>query len=108
MKKVGIFTLIFLLQGCASKAWEKYNIPITPDHSCQTSHTSGYDVYIWECLSNEHVVVYQAQAEFSRGHAIKEKVACGQQTNFEKKIKFKDGRSELCVKKPVPWITKLQ
>lgn len=57
-----------------------------PDHSCRTGTTHGYDVYTWNCINNQKVVVYQYSSEMTCQKPHKEITACGQLTPIEKKI----------------------
>jgi hypothetical protein len=88
--------LALSLTGCASKPWDKYPIERLPDSSCQTGYESGYDVFIWNCLKDEHVVVYQTTSVFFRMPAKIEKTSCNQLTEFEVNNEFKDGKSPQC------------
>lgn len=111
MMSVGSFSLIFksirpilpikilgalFLSGCAAWAWKKYDIPVQPDYSCQTGLTSGYEVWVWNCYNNQHIVVYQASSEMSRREAKKEIIRCGERTKIEDELKLNGKESVAC------------
>ena len=92
------------IAGCASRSWIKYPVDREPDFSCQTGGEAGYDVYIWDCLNQEHVVVYQWQAGLYRWWSAKvEKVPCRQLTEFEKRMGIGDRVSRRCDSQPQLW-----
>jgi hypothetical protein len=48
----------FLLAGCCSKPWVAQPMDSAPDEQCRVgASTHGYDLYSWECVDGEHVVV---------------------------------------------------
>lgn len=103
--KVNVSYLIMILAlcGCAS-AWKKHPIPTQPDYSCSTTGAAGYDYYIWDCLNNEHVVVYQFFGEFFVTSAAEiEKVKCGELTAFEQNIKVREQGRNTCKRPAQPW-----
>lgn len=60
-------------------------MPTPPDHSCRTGGGVGHDVWIWECVENRRVVIYQYCGGFVGCRpAEREEVACGGRTPFER------------------------
>lgn len=57
-----------------------------PDRSCRTGEVHGYDVYIWECIDQQRVVVYAYSGETSCEEPQREVVACGQLTAIEQEL----------------------
>ncbi|HXH75051.1 MAG TPA: hypothetical protein VNJ08_08805 [Bacteriovoracaceae bacterium] len=100
-KSITIFS-VFLLSGCAAWAWKKYDIPVQPDYSCQTGLASGYDIWVWNCYNNQHIVVYQATSEMSRREGKKQTVPCGELTKIEEELKLINESSEVCNKNHRP------
>lgn len=89
-------SMLLHLSGCAAWAWNKYKIPVQPNYSCQTGMTSGYEIWVWNCYDNKHIVIYQASAEFNRREAEREIVPCGQKTKFEQKLALEGPSSKIC------------
>lgn len=55
-----------------------------PDEQCRVgASVSGYDLYIWDCVDNEHVVVSFYSSEMSCSVPEKETTACGELTELE-------------------------
>lgn len=83
---VGALLLGALLAGCCSKPWEKFPMPVRPDRSCRTGSASGYDVHIWTCLNQQHVVIYKYTAEMSCAEPQKEVTTCSELTPIEQQL----------------------
>jgi len=76
--------LVCLCAGCTPKAWNTHPMPVPPDQSCRTGACAGYDVWIWDCIQNRRVVVYQFCGSFTGcNRAEREEVACGERSPFE-------------------------
>jgi hypothetical protein len=71
------------LAGCCSDPWKAFPESTPPDRSCSTGDVHGHDVYIWDCLRGEHVVVAQYSAEMSCRAPVRETAACGAKTPLE-------------------------
>lgn len=70
--------------GCCAKPWDAHPMDSAPDEQCRVgSGAAGYDLYIWECVDNEHVVISFFSAEMSCSAPEKETVPCGELTAFE-------------------------
>lgn len=88
-----ILLSLLLLASCSKAAWVVYPIETPPDRSCYVGVEAVTDFYIWDCLNNEHIVIYQPQSLFGSGKPVRESVACGvktqieQETNLEKSCK---------------------
>jgi hypothetical protein len=79
---------LLALAGCCSAPWNAYPETTPPDRSCSTGEVHGHDVYIWECLRGEHVVVAQYSAEMTCSSAQREAVPCGGTTPLEASLKL--------------------
>lgn len=90
-----------LLPGCCSAPWEKFPMSARPDRSCRTGGASGYDVHIWTCLNNEHVVIYKYTAEMSCAEPKKEVSPCGELTALEQMLGT--NVTEGCTPPPNAW-----
>ncbi len=56
----------------------------TPDSQCRVgASTHGYDLYIWDCVDDEHVVISFYSAEMTCSTPEKETTACGELTELE-------------------------
>lgn len=89
--------LFFALVGCAKMSWVEHPISTAPDRSCRKGVESVTDYYIWDCLNEEHIVVYQFGNYFGPTKPVKEVTKCGELTPIEKK---EDLSGPSC--KPVP------
>jgi hypothetical protein len=78
-----MLSFALVLSGCCTHPWEKFPMTTAPDRSCRTGSPSGYDVYLWSCTNNQHVVVYQFSAENSCQQPQKDTAACGEMTPIE-------------------------
>jgi hypothetical protein len=84
MKPALPIALVLVLGGCCSDPWSAYPEKTPPDRSCTTgSGVQGTDVYIWDCLGGQKVVVTQYSAEMTCQSPKREKVACGAKTAIE-------------------------
>lgn len=106
MKKLSFYTALIitiLITACATAPWKNHKISTQPDVSCWTGSEAGYELYIWNCLNNEHVVVYQWQAGLYTYPSQIEKTQCGKQTEFEDNMHFKEGKSPTCKHEAKTW-----
>ena len=78
--------IVLAAAGCCADPWNAYPENISPDRSCSTGSSHGHDVYIWECLRGEHVVVAQYSAEMTCQRAVRETSACGATTPLERSL----------------------
>jgi hypothetical protein len=93
---VFLLLLVMAAASCCRRPWSMFpDMPGSPDQSYRTGSVFGYDVYIWECLKGERIVIFQYSAEMSCRKAEMQKVPCGQQAPIEKEI-------EKMEKSPVP------
>jgi hypothetical protein len=74
------------LAGCCADPWKKFPEGTPPDRTCSTGSIHGHDVYIWDCLRGQHVVVAQWSGENSCRMAVREVGPCGQPTKLERKL----------------------
>jgi hypothetical protein len=74
------------LAGCCADPWKKFPEGTPPDRSCSTGSIHGHDVYIWDCLRGQHVVVAQWSSETSCRMAVREVSPCGQRTKLEQQL----------------------
>ena len=76
--------LLLALSGCCTAPWVRFPEKTPPDRSCTTgSAVQGTDVYIWECLRGQKVVVSQYSAEMTCQSATREVLACGARSTLE-------------------------
>lgn len=75
--------LVLALQACCvSEPREALDTP--PDIECQTGVEVGFDIAIWECVQDEHVVAYRRSAAIGTCSGVTmERAPCGQLTAFE-------------------------
>ncbi len=77
------FFLVFLA-GCCPRPWDAHPMDTPPDQQCRVGPaTHGYDIYTWDCVDGEHVVVSFYSAEMSCSPPEKESVPCGETTALE-------------------------
>lgn len=98
-----ILIVLSLISGCATIAWKEYPMAVNPDYSCRVGSASGYNVWVWNCLNNQHIVIHQVESEMGRAKAKKEISACGELTKIEKKLKITGKSSEACNKTWLPY-----
>lgn len=73
----------FLLTSCAvNKPLVASDLP-KPDYAFQTGTVAGYNVYVWECYRDKHIVVYNFTGEMFSGPYKREESACGTLTPIE-------------------------
>jgi len=75
-----------LLAGCCTEPWKAFPEKTPPDRSCSTGSVHGHDVYIWDCLRGQHVVVAQYSSEASCASPVREVSACGTKTPLEVRL----------------------
>jgi hypothetical protein len=63
-----------------------------PDSGYQTGTIYGYDVWVWECYQNKHIVLWRTSAEFTAGQYTREEAACGERTLIEVKLQGEQKR----------------
>lgn len=84
MRLALLFVFLLPLGGCCSDPWSAYPRATPPDRSCTTgSATHGTDVYIWDCVGGEKIVVTQYSAEMTCQSPKEEKLACGAKAAIE-------------------------
>jgi hypothetical protein len=86
LRWVALLAIAASLGGCCHDPWVAYPEKVPPDRSCSTGSVQGHDVYLWDCLRGEHVVVAQYSAEMSCQAAVRETSACGTTTPLEAKL----------------------
>ncbi len=69
-----------------AEPWGAFPEKTPPDRQCSTGTSHGYDVYIWDCLRGEHVVVAKYSAEMSCRAPTREASACGTLTPLERSL----------------------
>jgi hypothetical protein len=70
--------------GCSQSPWDRYPMSTMPDKQCYIGGAvQGHDVYIWECVDGERVVIEKYSAEMSADTPHKYTVPCGHETVFE-------------------------
>jgi hypothetical protein len=89
--------LLGLVAGCNPHAWAAHPMSTPPDRTCRVGVESVWDVYIWECVRDQRVVVAQFGTYFGPHEAEKEVAACGAKTSLEEKILGQGARCD-----PVP------
>jgi hypothetical protein len=77
--------------SCAKMSWVEYPITTAPDRACRVGVESVTDYYIWDCLNNEHIVVYQFGNYFGPTKPKKEVSACGTKTSIEQRENLAPG-----------------
>lgn len=76
----------FLFTSCSfNKPLVASDLP-KPDRAFQTGTAVGYNVYVWDCYQNKHVVVFNETSEFRSGPYVREESACGTLTPMEEKL----------------------
>ena len=84
--------LLITVGGCCSDPWSAYPEKTPPDRSCFTGDgTHGKDIYIWDCLRGEKIVVSQYSAEMTCQSPKREKLACGAKSAVESEPDLKCG-----------------
>ena len=78
-----VILVALIAAGCCSDPWRVYPEHTAPDRTCSTGSVAGYDVYIWDCLRGQHVVVAQWSGEMSCRSPVQERSACGTLTPLE-------------------------
>ncbi len=77
------------LAGCCQDPWEAFPEKNPPDRQCVTGGSAaGFDVYVWECLRGQRVVLAQYSAELSCRKPERATAACGGETTLDKAIKI--------------------
>lgn len=67
-----VILVALIAAGCCSDPWRVYPEHTAPDRTCSTGSVAGYDVYIWDCLRGQHVVVAQWSGEMSCRSPVQE------------------------------------
>jgi len=90
----GVGLVYFLLTSCSvNKPLVASDLP-KPDRAFQTGAAAGYNVYVWECYRNKHIVVYNFTGEMFSGPYKREESACGTLTPIEEQA-LPDKRRDL-------------
>lgn len=92
-----------IICSCAYEPWKKFPIKEQPDFSCGTGGVAGYEIYVWNCVENKRVAVYQFQTEFISHPWTKEMSECNRVTSIEDKLKIDNGKSSICSKPMKNW-----
>lgn len=110
MKKQSCFLIVQLIilsgfTACVSaQPWQTHQVAVKPDYSCFTGPAeAGCDVYIWRCLNNQRVVIYQCGTAFLMPQASKETSECNATTAFEKKYNINTENIGKCVQSKRIW-----
>ena len=75
-----------------------------PDHSCFVGpNETGCDFYIWNCINNQKVVIYQCGIAFAMPSAKQENSNCNSLTSFEEKYSIDTNNLDKCKKSMRPW-----
>ncbi len=78
--------IIFLFTSCSfNKPLVAGGLP-NPDRAFQTGTVAGYNVYIWDCFQNKHIVVYNFTGEMYSAAFEREESVCGAMTPMEEKL----------------------
>ncbi|MBW2526061.1 MAG: hypothetical protein JRI23_17910 [Deltaproteobacteria bacterium] len=78
---------LVLAAGCTPDAWVTHPMPTPPDRSCRTGGGAGHDVWIWNCVNGQRVVVSQYCGGFvGCSEAEREVVPCGEKAPLEKRL----------------------
>ena len=86
LRRVALLAIAAALGGCCHDPWVAHPEAVPPDRSCSTGSVQGWDVYVWDCLRGEHVVVAQYSAEMTCEAPVRETSACGTTTPLEDKL----------------------
>jgi hypothetical protein len=79
---VRVLALVFVA-GCCGSPRSTFPMPAEPDRTCDTGGPAGFDVYVWDCTGDQHVVIYRFRGEWGCDSPKKEVAACGAPTPFE-------------------------
>jgi hypothetical protein len=78
--------VIFLL---SSSPLNKYVVAAglpEPDRAYQTGTIYGYNLYVWNCYQNKHIVVFHWTSEMTSHPFSREEAACGATTPIETQL----------------------
>jgi hypothetical protein len=76
--------LILALQACCSEH-PRAALSTPPDRECQTGVEAGFDIALWECINEEHVIAYRTSSAFGGCSGVTvERAPCGELTPFER------------------------
>lgn len=85
--RLSLVSVSLLLVSCTADAWVTHPMPRPPDRACRTGGGAGHDVWIWDCVAGEHVVISQYCGGFvGCREAERETVACGRKTPLERQL----------------------
>lgn len=91
--------LLAFLAACCQKPWSAFPMDSPPDAQCRVgASTHGYDLYVWDCVDDEHVVLGYYSAEMSCANAEKQTAACGELTEWE--TEYAEQLGEACEAPP--------
>ena len=86
--------LVLVLQACCTEE-PREALSTPPDVECQTGVEVGFDIAVWECLNEEHVVAYRSSSAFTSCSGVTvERAPCGELTPFEQS--HTDGTRPIC------------
>lgn len=78
--------LVFLFTSCSfNKPLVAAGLP-NPDRAFQTGTVAGYNVYIWDCYQNKHIVVYNFSGEMYSAAYERQESECGTMTPMEAEL----------------------
>lgn len=99
-----IFATSFLGACVSPPPWRTYPENNKPDYSCFVGPSeAGCDIYIWSCLNNERIAIYQCGTAFLMPSAKREAVKCDQTTPIELKYDLNVKNLTTCRKTNRAW-----
>lgn len=76
--------LVLALQACCNDE-PRDALPTPPDRECRTGVEAGFDIAVWDCVNDEHVVAFRTSSAFTGCSGVTvQKAPCGQITPFER------------------------
>jgi hypothetical protein len=76
--------LLLALQACCNEE-PREALPTAPDRECKTGVEVGFDIAVWECVNDEHVVAFRESSAFTGCSGVTvQRAPCGQITPFER------------------------
>ena len=98
-----LLSVLFLASGCCRQAWAAFPMSAPPDRQCHMGSVHGHDLYIWDCVGGEHVVIGRYTAEMSCQAPVKETAACGAFTPLEVQYKLDTGAACPAMPESTQW-----
>jgi hypothetical protein len=84
--RLGLLVALTLAShACCHSARQTFPMSRSPDRQCVTPGPAATEVFIWNCIDGQHVVVTRPENEWPVGcpTSRKQVAACGQLTAFE-------------------------